>query len=59
MAGKSGGVSDPLFSPYRLKHLTLKNRIISTAHEPAYTENGRAGEPNKSSRGSHRIPREN
>ncbi len=44
MAGKSGGVSDPLFSPYRLKHLTLKNRIISTAHEPAYTENGRAGE---------------
>ncbi|MEI3850214.1 MULTISPECIES: hypothetical protein [Ensifer] len=26
---------DPLLQPYRLKHLTLKNRIMSTAHEPA------------------------
>jgi len=31
---------DPLLSPYRLKHLTLKNRIMSTAHEPAYSEDG-------------------
>ncbi|MFI5011534.1 MAG: FAD-dependent oxidoreductase [Hyphomicrobiales bacterium] len=32
--------SDPLISPFRLKHLTLRNRIMSTAHEPAYTEDG-------------------
>ncbi|WP_010142098.1 oxidoreductase [Oceanicola sp. S124] len=31
---------DPLLQPYRLKHLTLKNRIMTTAHEPAYTEDG-------------------
>ncbi|UJW76236.1 NADH:flavin oxidoreductase [Rhizobium sp. SL42] len=31
---------DPLLQPYRLKHLTLKNRIMSTAHEPAYSEAG-------------------
>lgn len=31
---------DPLLQPFRLKHLTLKNRIMSTAHEPAYSENG-------------------
>ena len=27
--------NDPLMQPYRLKHLTLKNRIMSTAHEPS------------------------
>ena len=32
--------SDPLLQPYRLKGLTLKNRIISTAHEPNYHEDG-------------------
>ncbi|MGH6929755.1 MAG: N-methylproline demethylase, partial [Dongiaceae bacterium] len=31
---------DPLLQPYRLKHLTLKNRIMSTAHEPNYAEDG-------------------
>ncbi len=31
---------DPLLQPYRLKHLTLRNRILSTAHEPAYAEDG-------------------
>src|SRR3546814_4776849 len=31
---------DPLLQPYRLKHLTLRNRILSTAHEPAYSEEG-------------------
>lgn len=31
---------DPLLEPYEFKHLTLKNRMISTAHEPAYTEGG-------------------
>ncbi|MEK9753970.1 MAG: NAD(P)-binding protein, partial [Rhodospirillaceae bacterium] len=33
-------VDDPLLQPYQLKHLTLKNRIMSTAHEPAYSEDG-------------------
>ena len=32
--------SDPLLQPYRIKHLELRNRIISTAHEPAYSEDG-------------------
>ena len=32
--------NDPLLQPYRLKHLTLKNRIIMPAHEPAYAEDG-------------------
>jgi len=32
--------SDPLLRPYRLKHLNLRNRIIITAHEPAYPEDG-------------------
>ena len=32
--------TDPLLEPYRLKHLTLRNRIMSTAHEPAYSEDG-------------------
>jgi len=31
---------DPLLQPYRLKHLVLRNRIMSTAHEPAYSEDG-------------------
>ncbi len=31
---------DPLLQPYTLKHLTLKNRIMTTAHEPAYPEDG-------------------
>ncbi|MGH6855363.1 MAG: N-methylproline demethylase, partial [Aestuariivirga sp.] len=32
--------SDPLLQPFRLKHLTLKNRIMSTSHEPNYSEDG-------------------
>jgi len=31
---------DPLLQPYQLKHLTLRNRIMSTSHEPAYSEGG-------------------
>ncbi|RDE25213.1 FAD-binding protein [Motiliproteus coralliicola] len=31
---------DPLLSPFQLKHLTLRNRIMITSHEPAYPENG-------------------
>ncbi len=32
--------SDPLLQPFQLRHLTLKNRFMSTAHEPAYSEDG-------------------
>ena len=32
--------SDPLLQPFALKHLTLRNRLMSTAHEPAYTDDG-------------------
>ncbi len=32
--------TDPLLQPYQLKHLRLKNRILTTSHEPAYPEDG-------------------
>jgi N-methyl-L-proline demethylase len=32
--------ADPLLQPYQLKHLRLKNRIMTTSHEPAYPEDG-------------------
>ncbi|WP_028619663.1 NADH:flavin oxidoreductase [Pseudomonas canadensis] len=32
--------SDPLLQPYKIKHLTLRNRIMTTAHEPAYPVDG-------------------
>lgn len=32
--------ADPLLQPYTLRHLRLRNRLMSTAHEPAYTEDG-------------------
>ena len=32
--------NDPLLQPYQLKHLRLKNRVMSTSHEPAYSEDG-------------------
>jgi N-methyl-L-proline demethylase len=39
--GKRQAMSnDPLLQPYRLKHLTLRNRIMITSHEPAYPEDG-------------------
>ncbi len=31
---------DPLLQPYRLRHLELRNRLMMTAHEPAYSEDG-------------------
>ncbi len=31
---------DPLLEPFRLKTLTVRNRIVSTSHEPAYAEDG-------------------
>jgi len=33
-----------LFSEFSLGHLTLKNRVISTSHAPAYADNGMPGE---------------
>jgi len=33
-------MTDALLQPFQLKHLNLKNRIITTSHEPAYNENG-------------------
>ena len=32
--------TDPLLAPYKLKHLTLKNRLMISSHEPAYPEDG-------------------
>ena len=32
--------TDPLLEPFKLKHLTIKNRIVSTPHAPAYAEDG-------------------
>jgi N-methyl-L-proline demethylase len=32
--------SDPLLQPFQLRHLKLRNRIMTTAHEPAYAEDG-------------------
>ncbi|MCH7880853.1 MAG: FAD-dependent oxidoreductase [Proteobacteria bacterium] len=32
--------SDPLLQPFQLKHLKLRNRLMITSHEPAYTEDG-------------------
>ena len=32
--------NDPLLQPYQLKHLRLKNRIMTTSHEPAYPDDG-------------------
>ena len=32
--------NDPLLQPFQLKHLSLKNRVMSTSHEPAYSEDG-------------------
>jgi 2,4-dienoyl-CoA reductase-like NADH-dependent reductase (Old Yellow Enzyme family)/thioredoxin reductase len=31
---------DPLLQPFQLKHLTLRNRVMTTSHEPAYPEEG-------------------
>ncbi len=33
-------MSDPLLEPFQLKHLTLRNRVFSSSHEPAYGEGG-------------------
>lgn len=33
-------IVDPLMQPFTLKNVTLRNRVVSTSHEPAYTEDG-------------------
>lgn len=33
--------TDPLLQPFQLKHLTLKNRIMSTSHEPSYAQDAK------------------
>ncbi len=32
--------TDPLLQPFQLRHLTIRNRVMSSSHEPAYSENG-------------------
>jgi NADH:flavin oxidoreductase / NADH oxidase family/NAD(P)-binding Rossmann-like domain len=32
--------TDPLLQPFQLRHLTLRNRLMSTSHEPLYSEDG-------------------
>ena len=32
--------SDPLLQPFQLRHLTLRNRILSTSHAPSFAEQG-------------------
>ena len=32
--------TDPLLTPFTIRSLTLRNRIVSTSHEPAYSEDG-------------------
>jgi 2,4-dienoyl-CoA reductase-like NADH-dependent reductase (Old Yellow Enzyme family) len=31
---------DPLLQPFTIKHLTLRNRVVSTSHEPAFADEG-------------------
>jgi 2,4-dienoyl-CoA reductase-like NADH-dependent reductase (Old Yellow Enzyme family)/thioredoxin reductase len=38
--GPDAMATDPLLQTYQLKHLTLRNRIMTTSHEPAYPEDG-------------------
>ncbi|MGB0849425.1 MAG: N-methylproline demethylase, partial [Thiolinea sp.] len=32
--------TDPLLQPFQLRHLTLRNRILSTSHAPSFAEDG-------------------
>ncbi|KFG71212.1 NADH:flavin oxidoreductase [Streptomyces mutabilis] len=32
--------NDPLLEPFDMGHLRLKNRVVSTSHEPAYAQDG-------------------
>ena len=39
-SSRDEAVTDPLLQPFTLRHLTIRNRIFSSAHEPAYSEDG-------------------
>src|SRR3954471_9284471 len=39
-AAAASASKDPLLQPFKLRHLHLKSRVISTCHEPAYSEDG-------------------
>ncbi len=32
--------NDPLLTPYKIKNLEIKNRLMTSAHEPSYSEDG-------------------
>ncbi len=32
--------NDPLLKPFKIKNLEIKNRLMTSAHEPSYAENG-------------------
>jgi 2,4-dienoyl-CoA reductase-like NADH-dependent reductase (Old Yellow Enzyme family) len=36
----TASVDDPLLQPFELKGLTLRNRVFSSSHEPAYSDGG-------------------
>jgi 2,4-dienoyl-CoA reductase-like NADH-dependent reductase (Old Yellow Enzyme family) len=36
--------NDPLLQPCQLRHLQLRNRILSTSHAPSFAENGHPGD---------------
>ena len=40
MSASREASGDPLLQPFQLRHLTLRNRVMSSAHEPAYSEDG-------------------
>ena len=35
--------TDPLLQPLQIRHLSLRNRIMSTSHSPAYAVGGEMG----------------
>lgn len=37
----AAATKDPLLQPFRIRNLTLKNRVVSTPHAPAYAEDGK------------------
>lgn len=39
-----GSTGDPLLQPFTIKHLELRNRLVVTSHEPAYSEGGMPGD---------------
>lgn len=40
----TGTETDPLFQPLQIKHLTLKNRIMSTSHASGMDDDGMTAE---------------